>query len=279
MEYRYGCTRREYLAVKLYEGGEMPRDMDEFYLQKAPFQTLNLLMMQGTEGERVRVCVEDQKPNGLFIRRWEETAQALTDVFTVMCRCAMSRKEAGCPLPAPLSRGERGVNFRLMEAAGGTYAFTSTTQGEMLDSFVRKKQDPHGLHITLGEGVPYLDFTEFLGSDYYYEEQHEILLPPMARMECTDSWVQVHENIGEVKHYAVRFTGIEMPREIREEGELLPILESLAAEAADGLDDLRENKAQAAVLQDEGHPYWRWKEAFRQLTLRRMYAVYQSFYR
>ena len=170
MPERYGCTEREFRAVKLYEGGKMPNETDEFYRQKSPYKTLNLLMMTGSEGERVRVCLEGQKPNGLFIRRWEDTMEALTDIFTVCCRCALSRKAEGRTLPHPLSRGERGVNFRLMEAAGGTFAFTSTSEGEMLDSFVRSKQDPHALHMTICEGVPYLDFAEFLGEDYHYTD-------------------------------------------------------------------------------------------------------------
>ena len=87
---RYNCTNREFRAVKLYEGGKMPGETDEFYRQKSAYKTLNLLMMAGREGEYVRVCVEGQKPTGLFIRRWEDTLEALTDIFAVQCRCALS---------------------------------------------------------------------------------------------------------------------------------------------------------------------------------------------
>lgn len=39
----------------------MPGETDEFYRQRFPYKTLNLLMMAGSEGERVRVCLEKQQ--------------------------------------------------------------------------------------------------------------------------------------------------------------------------------------------------------------------------
>lgn len=278
MQDRYGCTEREFRAVKLYEGGKMPGETDEFYRQKSPYKTLNLLMMAGHEGERIRVCVEGQKPNGLFIRRWEDTLQAMVDIFTVCCRCALSQRAAGRALPHPLSRGDRGVNFRLMEAAGGTFAFTSTSEGEMLDSFVRNKQNPHALHMTICEGVPYLDFTEFLGGDYRYKKQREILLPPMVKMEHDPCRIEEHEGIGPVRHYDVRFTGVNMDLERQDEVGLIRTLNELREAAAAGLDDLAQNCENATVFRDENHPYWKWKEAFRRLTLQRMADVYREYY-
>lgn len=63
----------------------MPGETDEFYRQRPPYKTLNLLMMAGSEGERVRVCLEEQH-NGLFIRRGEDTLHAMVDTFTVCYR-------------------------------------------------------------------------------------------------------------------------------------------------------------------------------------------------
>jgi hypothetical protein len=276
---RYNCTDREFRSVKLYEGGKMPGETDEFYRQKSAYKTLNLLMMAGREGEYVRVCVEGQKPTGLFIRRWEDTMQALTDIFAVQCRCALSQKAAGKPLPHPLSRGDRGVNFRLMEAAGGTFAFTSTTEGEVLDDFVRGKQDPHALHMSIADGVPYLDFQEFLGEDYYYTDQREILLPPMVKMACGPCRTVEHEGIGPVRHYDIRFTHVDTDMEFRDDAELTAVLNELRTAAAEGLDDLAANRENAAVLRDGAHPYWKWKDAFRRLATQRMAMIYREYYR
>lgn len=278
MHDRYGCTDQEFRSVKLYEGGAMPGETDEFYRQKSPYKTLNLLMMAGREGERVRVCVEQQKPNGLFIRRWEDTLQALTDIFTVCCRCALRRKETYRPLPYPLSRGERGVNFRLMEAAGGTFAFTSTTNGEVLDSFVAGKQEPHALHMTIADGVPYLDMAEYLGEDYHYTDQREILLPPMVKMEHGPCRIAEHNGIGPVCHYNIRFTGMDIDFERQNEKNLIGILQELCSAAAEGLDDLAQTREAAAVFQDDNHPYWRWKKAFRLLVMQRMADIYRSYF-
>lgn len=275
---RYGCTEREFRAVKVYEGGEMHGETDEFYRQKSPYRTLNLLMMAGREGERVRVCVEKQKPNGLFIRRWTDTMQVLTDIFSVQCRCALARKAAGKPLPHPLSRGDRGVNFRLMEAAGGTFAFTSTTEGEVLDSFVAGKQEPHALHMTIADGIPYLDFQEFLGADYQYADQREILLPPMVKMACGPCQVREHAGIGPVCHYHIRFTGVDTGLVYRDEAVLTAVLTELAQAAAAGLDDLARNREDAAVFREPDHPYWTWKAHFRQLTMQRMADIYRTFF-
>ena len=46
---RYNCTDREFRSVKLYEGGKMPGETDEFYRQKSAYKTLNLLMMAGRD--------------------------------------------------------------------------------------------------------------------------------------------------------------------------------------------------------------------------------------
>ena len=204
--------------------------------------------------------------------------QAMVDIFTACCRCALRRKEAYGPLPYPLSRGERGINFRLMEAAGGTFAFTSTTQGEMLDDFVRSKQDPHALHITIADGVPYLDMKEFLGDDYQYAEQKEILLPPMVKMEYGSCRIMEHDGIGPVSHYNVRFTGMDLDFERQNEKHLAGILRELCSAAAAGLDDLAQNREAAAVFQDDNHPYWQWKKAFRQLVMQHMADIYQLYF-
>ena len=62
-------------------------------------------------------------------------------------------------------------------------------------------------------------------------------------------------------------------------GEHKVTLNDLRTAAADGLDDLTENKENAAVLRDEDHPYWKWKEAFRQKTMQRMAETYRKYYK
>ena len=275
---QFEYSAREFRAVKFYEGGKLLNEHDEFFNQRSAYRTLNLLMMAGSEGENARICIEKQKPKSIFIRRWEQTAEVLLDIFAVSCRYAIHRARQGKSLPSPLIRGDRGVNFQLMKAVGGTYAFTSTTEGEMQDFFIAGKQNPHVLHIALGENIPYLDFTDFLGGSYHFKEQREILLPPMLKMECSECIVQTHEGFGPVPHYSILLTHFDTDITILPEQELTSILEVNCNEAALGLEDLVLNGFDSHVILNNAHPYWTWKNAFRQLISQRMKLLYDAHY-
>lgn len=274
MEY----SRREINALLLYQGSGVPGETDVFYQQNSAYRTLNLLMMAGKEGEHVRVCVEGQRPTELYIRRWEKTLEVLTDLFTIQCKYAIEQINQGKPLPNPLERGDRGVNFRLMQASGGTFAFTSTSKEEVLDIFLYGKENPHVLHITLGEGVPYLDFEGFLGNAYSFSDEREVLLPPMVPMTCGPVRIVGHPDMGPIYHYHVKLEGFRSAEAAVDEAELCAFLEANAEGAALGLADLVRRKKAADIFEQEDHIYWRWKEAFQQLTLQRMRAIYEAYY-
>lgn len=269
-------SRREVNAVLLYQGCGVPGEYDAFYRQNSAYRTFNLLMMAGKDGERVRVCVEGQKPNSLNIHRWEKTLEVLEDLFTVQCRFACQQAQAGKPLPNPLARGDRKVNFDLMCAAGGTVAFTSTSKDEVLGDFLEGKQDPHVLHITLGAQVPYLDFEEFFGSAYGFANEREVLLPPMAKMTCGPCRTEERPGIGLVRHYDITFDGFETGIGTADEQALMAFLAANSGPAADGLENLVQKKQGADIFRDEEHIYWKWKAAFRQLTVQRMQKIYES---
>ena len=146
---------QEINAVRLYQGCGVPEKQDVFYQQNKAYYAFNLLMMEGKDGERIRICAEGQHPNALYIQRWTETLDVLVTLFRVQCKYACQQRTEGNPLPNPLVRGDRKVNFDQMRAAGGTIAFTSTSQNMLCEEFLDSKQDPHVLHITLGEKVPY----------------------------------------------------------------------------------------------------------------------------
>ena len=258
-------SRREINALLLYQGCGVPGEIDVFYQQHSAYRTFNLLMMAGKDGEHVRVCVENQRPTELYIRRWEKTLEVLTDIFTMQCKYAIEQKEKGKALPNPLERGDRSVNFRLMQEAGGTFAFTSTSKEEVL-------------HITLGEGVPYLDFEGFLGNAYSFSEEREVLLPPMVPMTCGAPRIVGHPDLGPIYHYDLKLAGFRSLEAAEDEAELAVFLETNAEEAAQGLADLVRKKKASVIFDQEDHIYWKWKEAFRQLTLQRMRAVYEVYY-
>lgn len=271
-------SQREINALLLYQGCGVPGEIDVFYQQASAYRTFNLLMMAGKEGEHIRVCVEGQRPTELYIRRWEKTMEVLTDLFAIQCKYAVEQKENGKTLPNPLERGDRGVNFRLMQDADGTFAFTSTSKEKVLDLFLHGKENPHVLHINLGEGVPYLDFEDFLGNAYSFSEEREILLPPMVPMTLGYCWIVDHPDLGTIYHYDLKLEGFKTKGASVDEAQLDEFLKANAAGAAQGLADLVHRKKEADIFKREDHIYWRWKEAFQILTLQRMRAIYEAYF-
>jgi hypothetical protein len=274
MEY----SQREINALLLYQGCGVPGEVDAFYRQESAYRTFNLLMMAGKEGEYVRICVENQRPTELYIRRWEKTLEVLTDLFTMQCKYTIEQRMKGNALPNPLERGDRGVNFQLMQEAGGTFAFTSTSKDAVLDQFLSGKENPHVLHITLGEGVPYLDFEGFLGNAYSFSDEREVLLPPMVSMTCSPVRIVSHADLGTVSHYDLKLEGFKTVQASDDEQKLAEFLNAHAEGAAQGLADLVQSKQKAAVFAREDHIYWQWKAAFQKLTLQRMCAIYETYF-
>ena len=274
MEY----SQREINALLLYQGSGVPGEIDVFYQQHSAYRTFNLLMMPGKEGEYVRVCIEGQRPTDLYIRKWEKTLEVLTDLFTIQCKYAIEQKRQGKALPNPLERGDRGVNFQLMQKISGTYAFTSTSKDEVLNQFLHGKENPHVLHITLGEGVPYLDFEGFLGSAYSFSEEREVLLPPMVPMTCESSWIVCYPDIGPVHHYNLKLEGFKFPEALVDEEKLAEFLRANVERTAQGMSDLVRRKKDADIFRQEDHIYWRWKKAFQKLTLQRLCSIYEAYY-
>ena len=271
-------TRQEINAVLLYQGCGVPGDADPFYHQDSAYRGFNILMMEGQSGERVRICAEKQRPDSVNIRRWDKTLEILEQLFIVQCKYARQQAAAGKPLPSPLARGDRKVNFELMRAAGGTVAFTSTSKEEALDDFLFGKQEPHVLHMTLSGQVPYLDFEGFFGSAYSFDYEREVLLPPMVKMVCGECRMEHHPGIGPVPHYDITFTGFGADIETVDEEATRAFLSANAETAADALEDLVKNKLDAAVWQDDEHIYWQWKAAFRKLALQRMKKIYEEYF-
>ena len=80
-----GITENEISALCLYEGCGGGK-ADKFHQCHNAYQTVNLLMMKGLEGEKVRICVENQNPQGFYIQEWEKTLEVMTDIFVAQCK-------------------------------------------------------------------------------------------------------------------------------------------------------------------------------------------------
>lgn len=282
----YGITDREVEALLLYEGCGVPGKNGEFYSPAEAYQTFNLLMMPGWEGEQVRVVEEGQNPRSIYIREWKKTLDVMTDIFSAQCKYAYHQTEADKKNNTVLFRSDRMTNLMLMEDHEGTFAFTSTSRDSFRNEFLKDKVHPQILSITLGEKIPYFDYEGFFGDQYAFSDEREVLLPPLLKMEVVGDTDRLTVEGETVDCHKIRFTGFDLNRpelgdNISEEA-LIDLLESNYKRAAAALDDLVKERNLTALDKknhdEEKAPYWVWKEAFQKLTLRCMANIYKSYF-
>lgn len=197
-----GITDREIDSICLYVGSGVPGKVGRFYQIPNAYQTFNLLMMEGLEGERTRVCIEGQTPDPIYIRDWQRTLEVFTDIFHAQCRwrdAAVGQKAA---LPQPLYRADRKLNVERMRSLERTFAFTSVSKGGYIPSFAVGKQDPALVEITVGGNCPYLDLAAVLQDDYVYANEAELLFPPFVSAEVCGGDYLTTEQIKECGLYS-----------------------------------------------------------------------------
>ncbi len=261
-----GIRDHEVDALLLYEGAGVPGKYGHFYGSPDAYQTLNLLLMPGLEGEQVRVCQEGQRPDSIYIREWKMTLEVLTDIFTAQCKFSRWK---GRPT-VPLYRGDRGVNFRLMESVGGTFAMTSSSTEGYQEKFLARKADPSVLEISLGEKVPYFDYLAFFADQYIFSEEKEVLLPPF--MDMTFSPIPS----GELPAYRIHLEHFRKASEEADEYLLIQQLETLCHTAAKALEDFLEQQDMSCI--SGSSCYLPWKEAFQKLCHLCMETVYNAYF-
>ena len=280
-----GIVDDEVNALLLYMGCGVPGRYERFYASTHAYQTFNLLMMKGQDGEKIRVCEEKQQPNGIFLEDWERSLETMEHIFRAQCKYARNKER----LTDILYRSDRKLNYGMMEKRGTTYAMTSTSQGSYLPEFLVNKVEPHILCIRMTKLIPYFDYEGFFGEEYIYADEREILLPPMISL-TTKQLSDVHltaedTNAGEltVPQYDVtlgRFRPDSMWEEDKSENSSktdLDFLKANAGEAAKALDELAKTHSwKNSPLADEKHVYWEWKRAYRRVLGRCFRKIYSK---
>lgn len=281
-----GIVDDEVNALLLYMGCGVPGRYERFYASTHAYQTFNLLMMKGQDGEKIRVCEENQQPNGIFLKGWDLSLETMEHIFRAQCKYARNKK----PLTDILYRSDRQLNYGMMSDRKATYAMTSTSQGSYLPEFLVNKVEPHILCIRMTELIPYFDYEGFFGEEYIYADEREILLPPMISL-TTKQLSDVHltaedTNAGEltVPQYAVtlgRFWPDSMWEEDRSDKSNLDadldFLKTKAMEAAAALDELAQTHDwKTSPLSDDTHVYWEWKRAYRRVLAKRLKQIYSA---
>lgn len=268
-----GVTAQEIDSIRLYAGDDIPGRTEYFYQLPNAYQTLNLLMMEGLEGEQIRVCLEGQSPDSIYIREWRRTLKVFVDIFRAQCRCRAFAAKQGAALPQ-LYRADRRLNAQRMQALGRTFAFTSISKGKCLPSFAAGKQEPALLHITLDDDCPYLDMAAVLGSGYIYAKEAELLLPPFIRAQVTGGQYLTPQQLNlyrldpnvPVLSYQVRFGGFCGGEGKEDPHTLVRRLDQDQANAAAVLEAICARRSLDGLSDGELRRYARWKQSFSELV-------------
>ena len=280
-------TDHEINSLLLYMGCGVPGLYGAFYSSSRAYQTLNLLMMEGNQGEQIRVCQEKQKPNGIFLLEWKRSLRTMEDIFRAQCKYARQNPM----VEDVLFRSDRQLNFKMMTDRNATYAMTSTSQGSYLPEFLVNKVAPHVLRLRMTEPIPYFDYEGFFGDEYVYAEEREILLPPMISIKTAEqpSFILTAKESGAAEDKVVQWYDVDLFTFDPGSGWAedwtgksgdnadLDYLKANAEDAANALDGLvKTHDWPASPLRNDTHIYWEWKKAYRRVLTRRMRDIYKA---
>ncbi len=278
-EWTAGIKDNEIAALCLYEGCGGSTKASAFYQNPNMYQTLNLIMMEGLEGEKARICQEGQRPDGCYIREWEKTLEVMTDIFTAqgkyMNYCRKNNSGDTCKEGQvnTVYRVDRRANYEMMCGLNRTFAFMSTSKAEYLKGIADLKKELVLLELTYDSTGFYIDYENVLKEDYVYLNEQEILFPPFLKLEnvqeceLTEDEKQRFE-IGredKVRKYQIRLGRFIYQDEIPDEIELITKLDKNKNIAADILDNMR---IQGTIEMDAESQdiYTSWKRDFQQLA-------------
>lgn len=281
-EYPAGITEDEIYALFLYEGsGDILKAWD-FYQIKNAYQTFNLLMMPGIEGEKVRIGFENQRPHEIYIRDWPRTLKNMEYIFQAQCKYASSLSKDKIA-DFSLFRVDRRINFSLLKEKETTYAFTSTSQTEFLSDIAEKKKDVVLLDISLNQLVPFADYYGIFEDDYVFMEEAEVLLPPFLSWGTIEKVTSTEaENAmdasGKVEKYTVSFGKMCFPDAVQPEECLRKVLNDLKEKACETLTALTGDPSAAQKAEVSKYPeYVQWKEAFQELVGLRFQNIWKDY--
>lgn len=271
-DYYLGITDEEILDICFYQGVPDSSRPGAFYRTPNAYQSLNLLMMDGLNGERIRIGEEKQRPNSIYIRDWKRTLSLFRNIFSALCKCrSLQADEFGV-----LHRMDRWENVKQIIKAGRTIAFTSTTKTAFLPEFLKGKIDPVIETVRLSEAVPAFDFQRVLCKDYAFTDEAEVLLPPFVKLCDPPRPPLESEKEGAPITLELALGSMDFPSETTDSESLRQTLQAYRDEAAKTLDLFVSDADSAFTVADEGqyHAYLEWKRAFQALVAIELRDIY-----
>lgn len=253
-----GITEDEITSLCLYEGSGGNGNSNPFYKYHNAYQTLNLIMMDGLDGEQARICEEHQNPIGIYIKQWKKTLEVMTDIFTAQCKFMeyWYKEKGGQPA---IYRVDRAVNFHMMQEQNRTFALTSTSKKGYLEHIEQNKKNVILEEIVLIKNVPFVDYAELLQEQYVYSEEEEVLLPPFVDL------IKAEEYPHAVSHYVIKFGGFRASGEREDETVLIDRLEKNKGVAVQFLENIKKTKT-IDRDSEQARQYMGWKKDFQTLV-------------
>lgn len=179
-------TDKEIDTIRFYQGDIRKRGEDGGFIDKTradgffgiprAYKTMNCLMFDGIDNEKERTAENASSLNSKIFLEIENVVEVFCDIFRAMCKCAKTQeKNKRCTV---IYRTDRGISVQAMKEQGRTISFTSTSKENHPGEYFKKKKKLTLLEFVLPLSIPHLDLEEVLGTDYYFADQKEILLPP-----------------------------------------------------------------------------------------------------
>lgn len=281
-------TEKEIDSIRFYQGdirkrtedGSLSNSLTEtgFYGIPSAYKTMNCLMFDGIDNEKDRISEGSAVLNPQVFQEIERVVDIFCDIFRAMCKCR-SRNQKNI-----VYRTDRRISVQEMKKLGQTISFTSTSKENHPKEYFCKKKTLMLLEFIIPAGIPYLDFEEVLGDNYYYADQKEILLPPFLNSVFYEGKLTAEE-----KAYRdaddqppqgkciVVVEGLALPMQKMTDQEDIFRLQRLTCGKAKMAEVLTRMIAREELSQQELQEYCAWKADFREIIIARFCKIISEY--
>ncbi len=281
-------TKKEIDAVRFYQGDIRKRLSDGgfseteknegFFGIASAYKTMNCLMFGGVSNEKERIREKNARLNPQIFIEAEKTVEVFCDIYRAMCKNASAKKILSKQF---VYRTERKISVRELQK-GQTVSFTSASKENNPEKFLQEKSGLTLLDIVFPSEVPHLDFEEFLGEDYFYKNQKEILLPPFLELEMevldlTEAEMQYRDTDDKPPcgKYLVFINGVHFDDVKTDLDAELVFAPQRCHLAADLLTKMMEGQK---LNEEETADYCLWKRDVRDIIKKEFYKIYRNYF-
>lgn len=281
-------TEKEKDSIRFYQGdtrkrtedGSLSNSLTETGLYGIPsaYKTMNCLMFDGIDNEKERISEGSTVLNPQVFHEIEKVVDIFCDIFRAMCKCKNRNRKI------IVYRTDRRISVREMKKLGQTISFTSTSKGNHPKEYFCKKKMLMLLEFIVPAGIPYLDFEEVLGDNYYYADQKEILLPPFLNLVFYEGKLTAEEdayrdadNQPPQGKCIVVLEGLSLPTQKRTDQDDISGLQCLTRGKAKMAEILARMIAQEELSQQEVQEYCAWKANFREIVIAKFCKIQSEY--